>query len=404
MDAIARYYPFLDARPSLPSFYLPLTFITTLLPFFLPAERRLARLLVILATLLPLFLLRPVFTVGSPSDDYSTATPPFSSIWQTIDFAIIEPSQGNPPKYIGDPKRKDDPLSEQDTRTFWERLKWAMRLQTTPRGIGWSWEVKNVPDHPDGGLPKWRFIRSQLFKAAYYFVSKGIILHLLGILQYCHAITNPATSPVLHQVAMISVGWCTTVYVWHSLQFTNQAAAAVTVFLGICSPWEWPPIVGPLSEAWSVRQMWSVTYHQIVRRMVQAPGQRLSRKLKFRKGSLSSKYLQLYLAFTLSMLLHEWNIFNATRKDGGEFRFFMLQPVIITCEDFIIWCYEKRYGKTEQKSRVLRWTGYFWTFMWFSFCLPQFCMGLLAVGILPPAGYEKAYVSRGIEWATTAFS
>lgn len=404
MDAIARFYPLLDARPPLPSFYLPLTFITTLLPFFLPAERRLTRLLIILATLLPLFLLRPVFTAGKPGDDYNTATPPFSWIWQTIDFAIIEPSQGNPPKYIGDPKRKNAPLAEQDTKTFWERLKWTTRLHTTPRGIGWSWKVKNVPQHPDGELPPWRFVQVQLFKVAYHFVFKQIILHLLGISQYFHAVTNSTTSPFLHQIALISVGWCTAVYVWHNLQFTNQAAAAVTVFLGICSPWEWPPIVGPLSEAWSVRQMWSVTYHQIVRRMVQAPSQRLSRKLKLRKGSLASKYLQLYLAFTLSMLLHEWNIFNATRKDGGEFRFFMLQPVIITCEDFAIWCYEKKYGKTEQKNRVLRCIGYLWTFMWFSFCLPQFSMGLLAVGILPSAGHEKASAARGVEWATKAFS
>lgn len=114
---------------------------------------------------------------------------------------------------------------------------------------------------------------------------------------------------------------------------------------------------------------------------VQTPGIRLARSLGLSKGTLGSKYLQLYLAFTLSMLLHEWFIFNAVRHDVGEFRFFMAQPFAITAEDFLQWCWRNS-GEDAQRFGVAIIVGHVWTFLWFSYCLPPFVHGLLDVGII----------------------
>ena len=98
----------------------------------------------------------------------------------------------------------------------------------------------------------------------------------------------------------------------------------------------------------------------------------LARAIGLHKGTLGSRYLQLYTAFTISMLLHEWCMFNAIHDDAGEFRFF---------EDFVQWCW-RRLGCAEHHPKLGQFLGYTWTFMWFSYCLPPFVRTQRAVGIM----------------------
>lgn len=105
---------------------------------------------------------------------------------------------------------------------------------------------------------------------------------------------------------------------------------------------------------------------------------------------MGSSYLQLYTAFTISMLLHEWCMFNAIHSDAGEFRFFMAQPLAITLEDFVQWCW-RRTGLSERHSKIGRVAGYTWMFVWFSYCLPPFVQSQRAVGIMQE--------DSGAEWA-----
>ncbi|KAK3710599.1 hypothetical protein LTR37_010226 [Vermiconidia calcicola] len=169
---------------------------------------------------------------------------------------------------------------------MWEKLKCALRLLTTARGIGWNWQVNGVPPHHKVGLGR----------------------------------TN----------------------------FTRQ-------FLGLA----------------------------LVSWMYKMPGVRLASLLSLKKGTIGSTYLQLYVAFTLSMLLHEWYIFNAVRHDAGEFWFFMLQPLAISVEDFAQWCSRRSGTKYRWPDPALRAVAaHFFTFMWFSYCLPPFIEGLLDAGIV----------------------
>lgn len=121
--------------------------------------------------------------------------------------------------------------------------------------------------------------------------------------------------------------------------------------------------------------------------MVQQPGIRLARLLGFRKGSFASSYVQLYVAFAMSCLYHEANIFHAARRDIGEFIFFMPQPIAITIEDLVQWCYRQITGRTkdDKLTPFARSCGYLWVFIWFSYSLPPFVKGLRDAGIISDA-------------------
>ena len=121
--------------------------------------------------------------------------------------------------------------------------------------------------------------------------------------------------------------------------------------------------------------------------MVQQPGILLARSLGFRKGTTASSYLQLYVAFAMSCIFHEVNIFHAAGKDVGEFVFFMQQPVAITVEDFVQWCYRNVTGrrKEDEPAAFTKVFGYVWVFFWFSHSLPPFVKGLRDAGVVSDA-------------------
>jgi Membrane bound O-acyl transferase family len=58
-----------------------------------------------------------------------------------------------------------------------------------------------------------------------------------------------------------------------------------------------------------------------------------------KKGTLTSRYLQLYNAFLVSALIHHIGSLNIpyTPAVQYQFLFFMMQPVAITIEDFAIY-------------------------------------------------------------------
>lgn len=64
--------------------------------------------------------------------------------------------------------------------------------------------------------------------------------------------------------------------------------------------------------------------------------------------------------------------------------FFMLQPVAITVEDFVQYCWRKATGASRGKrlsssEEVVGWT---WTFLWFSYTLPVFASSLIECELL----------------------
>lgn len=76
------------------------------------------------------------------------------------------------------------------------------------------------------------------------------------------------------------------------------------------------------------------------------------RALGVKKGTLTSRYLQLYDAFFVSALVHHVGALNTPYSPLAKFQFsfFMMQPIAITIEDFAIYL-GKRAGLSETCER-----------------------------------------------------
>lgn len=118
--------------------------------------------------------------------------------------------------------------------------------------------------------------------------------------------------------------------------------------------------------------------------MVSQPAMRITRFLGLPKGSVASRLLQLYISFGISCLLHQYQMFNVTRKDMGEFAFFMSQPVAITFEVIAqsIWRKATR-GKDYRRLPTI--IGYVWVAAWMSWTLPWYVKGFRDAGITTDA-------------------
>ena len=117
--------------------------------------------------------------------------------------------------------------------------------------------------------------------------------------------------------------------------------------------------------------------------MLSQPATRITRLLCLRKGSLASRYTHLYLTFAISCLVHQYQMFNVTRRDMGEFAFFMSQPLAITFEDFVQYIWRKFQGGGSRESRRFEEAvGAVWTLTWFSFSLHLYIRGLVEAEVV----------------------
>ncbi|KAI1408538.1 membrane bound O-acyl transferase family-domain-containing protein [Hypoxylon sp. FL1857] len=389
---IFSQYPRLDERDPLPPQQLPAAFATVVLGYFLGPG--VIQTWGVAYILLLLGVFRPYFTTGDVLTDYTQSGTFFVFLVSYLDQGT---KTKNGPRYVGRPDRPlpNGGISERDSKTWAEKLKWSLRLATTPRGIGWNWQVKNVPPHPGANQLRLEFVWKRIVEFVWRTALKAFAVYIIGL---CQAVQPPVTSPVISWLLDAVVGWCGAVWSWHTIGAAHAAGGAITVLLGICEPWEWPPVLGALGDAWSVRQAWSTTYHQIMRRPFQTPGVRLARFLGLKQGTLGSRYVQLYVAFLLSFSVHEWQSFTSTRRDNGEFAFFMSQPVIITIEDIVQWIWRKSVDPTrrEKLARLETLVGYAWTIVAFTVTLRPIMKGWTSMGLVGGGGPdEKAALELG---------
>jgi len=114
--------------------------------------------------------------------------------------------------------------------------------------------------------------------------------------------------------------------------------------------------------------------------------------LKFPRGTNRSSYTRLYVGFFLSGVVHCLGDFMVEKRIVyRSINFFLLQAVVITCEDSVIYIAKRllRRGGIELKlgkageswgGAAVRVAGYCWVTMWASLSFPIFIDGLSAAG------------------------
>jgi hypothetical protein len=206
----------------------------------------------------------PSFTTGDPSSDYYNNSHFIAIPLWYLDFVFLTPRDGEgAPAFIGsqatDWQRRDGKRWK-DLATFSQRAKWACRLMLpAQRGVGWSWQVKGIPVDPDAKLPRWRYVSVQLWWTVFYYLQSVGALAALGLGCAWRAQSGP-DDHVKRAAANAVVGWSGAVWVWDRLNCAYKLAAVLGVTTGATGTWEWPPLMGPLQDAWSVRQMWRYVY------------------------------------------------------------------------------------------------------------------------------------------------
>lgn len=270
MDAVASLYPTLSERKPLPAYYTPACLVLSLVPF-LTGNKRLA----IISTfpfLLYLCLRWPCFTTGDPSSDYYNNSHFIAIPLWYLDFVLLTPRDGEDgPAFIGrqltDDERRDKTRRAaahgqrwKDLTTFSQRVRWALRLMLpAQRGIGWNWQVKGVPADTNAQLPRWQYVGWQIWWVVFYYAQSVGALTALGLGCALRAQVGP-DEQVKRVAANAIVGWSGAVWVWDRLNCAYGLAASLGVATGATGTWEWPPLMGSLKDAWSVRQMWRYVY------------------------------------------------------------------------------------------------------------------------------------------------
>ncbi|KAK7018260.1 putative acetyltransferase [Favolaschia claudopus] len=272
----------------------------------------------------------PFTTTGDPVSDYFIGSVLFTHLFTIADYALITDIHSE--LRITGQHVQQHPIPE--SAPFVQRLKWGARLCLATRGVGWEHEPRGVyylllqgiasiynrasPVHHAGGPPlgsrpfPWRVVDLFFF-----------------------AVINFAGQNVLHTVYSI-----------------------VSVGLGFSEPQDWVNVFGYWGDAYTLRRFWGRTWHQFLRRWVSTHGKFLARTLGLRKGTNASAYTQLYIAFLLSALLHVVSDYMMHRSfaASGSLKFFLLQPLAITVEDFVLFVGRKL---------GLRMLGYVWVTGWF---------------------------------------
>jgi len=247
-------WPQLADRKPMPPHYQPLIFVLTIVPFFFSSRRRIA--ICIFPLILDLCLRSPCYTFGNPSADYYNSSFFIAVPLWFLEFAILAPQKGpDAPAYIVNPKRSDirSERAVDDMSLTWQKvLRVCSLMVPSHRGIGWNWQVKGVPDGPNEGFSKWAFLCRHARKMMTAYLRSMGMLVLLGWGSAVEVRLSSEARPH-HFMVDALIGWSGAIWVWDRLNFAYSFMAAASVASGVCETWQWPPLMGKLGNAWSVR-------------------------------------------------------------------------------------------------------------------------------------------------------
>ncbi|KAF8200528.1 membrane bound O-acyl transferase family-domain-containing protein [Mycena galopus ATCC 62051] len=347
---------------------------------------------------------------GTPSADYGLRLVWLLYFLFASDYILLTDFQRKLHRVPSSPRLSEDSATDSvsitstsiEERSLWQRVKWALDLFTSPRGINWAHEPRNaISPHPDSSKPRLSFVLQQLLKISLLFV----VYDLASL--YIHS--SPAFEPGEHTgIAALDMqrrfegvlAWAAVGYAGMAMQHYILGVICVTVHL--TGPDEWPAFFGGVRDGWSVRSFWGRGWHQMLRRPLTTHARHLTSALSLPPGSTSARILQLVTIFLISGLMHYAAEAAVTRtwRSTGALVFFLLQPLAIIVEGGVIMLFEpcsvvsesssdaehthtdSAPSRSAWKSRLFTAFGYAWTLSWFALTLPLWQDPLIRAGMM----------------------
>lgn len=240
--------------------------------------------------------------------------------------------------------------------TFFHRLRWVLGLLINLRGIGWSYQIPNLPPpplsvlstlHPPfplSPLPpsnqptRSAMLRRSLISLCIHWIALDTLKYLALQDPYFLSLNSPTSLspfpfPAYTRVALSLIS----TYTGLSLIFSMPALLNSILgprILGIhAEPWLYPPFFGPLSEISSkgLAGLWGNWWHQIFRFGFESAGDSLADALGQGWGKRTARggALRLFTAFFLSGFIHACGSYTSLphTRPLDAFLFFALQAV-----------------------------------------------------------------------------
>ncbi|KAF5328771.1 hypothetical protein D9619_011601 [Psilocybe cf. subviscida] len=248
--------------------------------------------------------------------------------------------------------------------SFYERLKWAVSLLLTPRGVGWSFEpTDHLPPKPNSS--RLRFIFTQLKWIAFYALMFDVVSMFIR--------ANPCFGtggPSLAAFGWVwrSTSWLYILVAYAPMSLLYASLSIASVGLGFSKPHHWPHLFGTPRDAYTLRNCWGRVWHQMLRKLLTVHSNVAATTLDLPRNTFTT-YFKLCLSFFISGLIHYAGDYMLYQNwSGRSMEFFLLQAVGITLEDAVVGI-AKTLGYTT-KTPLTKLLGFCWVFAWFTFCLP----------------------------------
>lgn len=165
-----------------------------------------------------------------------------------------------------------------------------------------------------------------------------------------------------------------------SLSAFHDFLAVIFIATGIDESWEWPPLFGRITEAYTMRRFWANFWHRLVYKSFNFHAATFTKTLRIRQGTSISRILNNCLVFVLSAIMHAtvtWMYGGACAWGRGTMVFWCIQPLSFVLEGIAQYNW-KQYRKSSlwwaNPSVVAafeRVAGYAWVVAWLMWCAPK---------------------------------
>ncbi|OAG10842.1 uncharacterized protein CC84DRAFT_1173178 [Paraphaeosphaeria sporulosa] len=134
-----------------------------------------------------------------------------------------------------------------------------------------------------------------------------------------------------------------------SLSAFHDLLAIIFIATGIDQPWEWPPLFGPVSEAYTMRRFWANFWHRLVYKSFNFHASTFTKALRIPQGTSFSRILNNCLVFVLSAIMHAtvtWLYGGKCAWGRGTMVFWCIQPLSFVLEGLVQYNW-KQYRKSK---------------------------------------------------------
>jgi hypothetical protein len=171
------------------------------------------------------------------------------------------------------------------------------------------------------------------------------------------------------------------------LSMYHDLFAIMFIAAGLDESWEWPPLFGPITEAYSMRRYWSIFWHRLIYKTFNAHAATILSLFGQDRRSVGSRLSQNFLVFAFSAAMHaavSWRLGN--RCAGGDLRWWLLQPLAFVLEGLVASLWKKLRSdvlvKVHPSALIAfeRVVGHMWVFAWLFWSAPKGRLPMLFCG------------------------